>query len=167
MASKKTEKQRESTVVRKKVVIELRAIRKEYPLSSRFFQLWRSVIDRTNADDGITRAEVAAAFYPNAYNENYDRAIYLAKELITHFQTWKRNKSVVLKALRKNRLWIYCNLQKVKELEKTEEHKKKVIQGLIDIDKRDLEILRLQPRRRKRLAEILLEEETLQYYGSS
>lgn len=164
----KTEKQKRSTIVRQNVLIELRAIRKEYPRSSRLFQLWRSVLDKTNKDEGITRAEIAAAFYPKTYDENYDRAIYLAKELITHFQTWRRNKSVVLHALKDSKLgvWVYCNLQKAKDLEKTQEHRSRIIQGLIDADRRDLELIRQYPKKRKRLAEVLLEEEMLTYYGS-
>ena len=122
-------------------------------------------MERSSREEGITRAEIAASFYSKVYEQNYDRALYLAKELISHFQKWKRNKSVVLRAAKDpdSRVWFYYNLKKPIELEKRTEANHTIIQGLVDADRRDLEILKLHPRRRRRLAEILLEEETLGY----
>lgn len=165
MIGNRTNRQKRATIIRDERVLVLKAVRKEYPQSTKRFHLFKHFVSKMVIDEGMTKAEIAKALYSQVFSINYDRAIVLATLLIRQFNRWKKNKAAVLKGVYDKQLgvWVYYNMKKPIEHKPLEQAKKKIIQGMFDADQRDLEILRMNPRRRKRLAEILIEEEDLRY----
>lgn len=165
MPDTRTNKQKRATVIRDERVLVLKAVKKEYSQSSKRFHLFKHFVSKMTLDEGMTKAEIAKALYSQVFSINYDRAIHLATELIREFNRWKKNKSAVLKGIYDKQLgvWVYYNMKKAKEHAPLESAKERIIQGMYDADQRDLEILKMNPRRRKRLAEILIEQEEMHY----
>jgi hypothetical protein len=160
-----TEKQESATILRQKVILELRAIARNYPNSSKFFHIFMATLERNLPVDGISRGELAAGLYPKIFAKNYDRAKYLARELLLHFAAWPRNKATVVKAQvvdveGHGKCWLYFAMKK-KHFIKVQSRKKQIVNGLMQSDMRDLEKLRLSPYRKKKLAEILIAEEEI------
>lgn len=78
-----TEAEKRHMLLREEVVAELRGVIERYPVvavtGSKISNLRTAVLHRTTPELGVSKAEVAKAFYPERFEKDYFSGCFLAR----------------------------------------------------------------------------------------